>query len=481
MNDFWDLRFVKKEEKKSPPPRRTKKVMGIDGLCLAKKPSLLSRAINNEAPKLKRPLKNRKKVLFWLGIFLTTVFIGIVAISGFWATKASQNKINILKLFRSGKYLVLFQNNAEMRPSGGFIGSFAIIEFSNYKIKNINFNTNIYKLDQAFTSEHFVPSPMPLALINNNKWALRDSNFAASYPEAASQVEWFYNQESGESVDGVIAINASVVNDLLKITGPINLSNYDTSISSDNFFTELTTQIEKDYYQSSTNRDVNEPKSILKDLLPELAHRLMQQNKIELIKKIYSEIEEKQVLFYSNDSNIQNAILAENWGGEIRQTPSDYLTVNNANVGGNKSSLSIKESLDYKVSREDGGLIANLTITRSHFGTNVWPNGINYNYARILVPSGSTLLSTELNGKDILNKIEEGREVGKTYFALTFATIPGTSDVVNLKYALPLSDKNYSLLVQKQPGNLGDNLVVKFENKLLFEGILNNDQDIKES
>jgi len=407
--------------------------------------------------------------------------LGVLFMGGFFAVKASQNEINLLKLFGNGKYLILLQNNSEMRPTGGFIGSFAVIELSNYKIKNINFNTNIYKLDQAYSVDHLVPPPKPLSQVSNNRWTLRDSNFAVSYPEAAQKIQWFYNQETGENVDGVIAINASVAKDLLAMTGPIKLPNYDTSISSDNFFTELTTQIEKNYYETSVNRDVNEPKSILKDLLPVLVSRLMQKNKIDVAKKLYAEISEKQILFYSNNSNIEQSILSKNWGGEIKNTQSDYLSINNANIGGGKSSLSIKESLDYSVSLKNKDLISELTITRSHFGLNVWPDGVNNNYIRVLVPENSSLVSAELNGKDVLKSTEVGKEAGKTYFAIYTHTAPQISDVISLSYKLPIEAKNYSLLMQKQPGNLGDKLSVKYQNKLLFDGILNKDVNISSS
>ena len=57
---------------------------------------------------------------------------------------------------------------------------------NDYKIKNIDFNSNIYKLDSAYTSTHTITPPTPLQIFIS-KWALRDSNYAVSYPEAASQ------------------------------------------------------------------------------------------------------------------------------------------------------------------------------------------------------------------------------------------------------------------------------------------------------
>lgn len=479
MNDFWET----KKDSRSEPVNH-KKLVNIDGIKIHRNIALPATPPPPPVqPKKSRHIRfnlNVKKIAFYSCLFIVLVLVGTFSLSSYYLASASKDKINVLKLLNNGKYLVIFQNNAEARPSGGFIGSFATVEISNFQIKNINFNTNIYKLDQAYAANHVVTPPAPYQIFTD-QWALRDSNFAVSFPEAAQKIEWFYNQETGDNVSGVIAINGSVVRDLLAITGPIKLDNYNSTISYDNFFTALTTEIEQTYYQNPQNRDINEPKSILKDLLPVLLNKLIATNKIEMLKKVYSEISDKQILFYANEQNIEQSILAENWGGEVQYTPGDYLQINNANIGGNKSSLSVKEALDYSVTQGDDSLVGNLALTRSHSGTMTWPDGINTNYSRILVPRGSKMIYAELNGKDITKQISTGEEAGKTFFALTFITAPGTSDVLKLKYSLPIAENNYQLLVQKQSGNLGDNLVVKYKAQILYDGILNADKTLKAS
>ena len=435
-----------------------------------------------------RPISPKKRFNLWV-IFL--ICLGLVNIF-FWGLKGAgvlKAKLDVFNLFKDGKYLVLFQNNTEMRPSGGFIGSFAVVEFFDYKIKKIDFNTNIYKLDNPFTAAHTVIPPEPLAVANGGKWALRDSNFAVDFPEAAQKVEWFYGQETGDKVDGVVAINASVIQDLLKITGPIFLENYNAQISSENFFTELATKIEKEYFYDQKNWLENEPKSILKDLMPVLLDRAFTSSKIEVTKLLYKELAQKQVLFFSHDSKIQQSLENENWAGKVRETPSDYLAINNANINndpsnknvGAKSSLNIKETIDYKVNTVNGVMMGGLTLTRSHTGTYNWPDGMNTNWTRVLVPYGSELKVAELNGQDILNNVKIDSEAGKTTFGLWILTEPQTSNVLRLTYQLPVNVKpvNYSLLVQKQPGNLGDDLVASLNNRILFQGILKSDKLIK--
>lgn len=458
---FWDDKDSKKKKKKSSD--RDDFLSNIDNIKLVRKPK------PKKIKKKRKPILTKVLLLF---LILELVFCGI------FTYKKTQGKTDALRMFSSGKYLVLFQNNAELRPAGGFIGSFAVITFRNFQIEKIDFNANIYTLDQKYVTENKIEPPEPFKIITDFKYGMRDSNFAVSFPESAKKVEWFYNQESGDQVDGVIALNASVIRDLMARTGPVKLGN-GTEISASNFFTEINTAVEKDYYSDTTNWTENQPKEVLAEMMPIVFNKALSQNKIELGKFFLSKLKEKQILFYTNNAETEAAILTENWGGNVRDSSSDYLQVNNANIGGAKSSLNIKESVNYNVGSGNEGLLADLTLIRSHTGTNIWPDGVNRNWTQILTPKGSVIQAAELNGIDVLKDVKVEEVAGKTVFGLWINTVPGASNVLNLKYILPISGSDYQLLAQKQSGNLGDNLVATFNAKVLFDGFLNEDNVIK--
>ena len=448
-----------------------------------------------EVDSIRRVLRYEETVIkqknnyFYQGliIFLSLALLVNFSYFGTVAAETVKSKAGALKMFAHGKYLVVFQNNAEMRPTGGFIGTFAVVSFADYKIQKIDFNTNIYKLDNAFTTKTQVLPPDPLSEITQNKWALRDSNFDINFPEASADIQWFFEQESSQKVDGVIAVNASIISDLLRLTGPVYVEKYDTTITADNFFQEMAQKIEKEYFNSAENQAENEPKTILKDLMPILADKAFNLPKYKLVKLASDSMNQKQILLQSNNDSIQQSILANNWGGEIQSTDGDYLGVNNANItdlskiknGGAKTSLKIKESIDYRVEEVGGALQSNLTLTRSHTGSYAWPDGANMNWTRVLVPEGSTLLTAQLNGQDVSDTVEIGYEAGKKTFGFWMNTNPQSSSVLNLTYKLPINSSNYSLLVQSQPGNLGDNLIVNYKNRTIFNGFFNQDLKLK--
>ncbi|MBI3261355.1 DUF4012 domain-containing protein, partial [Candidatus Berkelbacteria bacterium] len=147
---------------------------------------------------------------------------------------------NLLGKPEPRSYLILFQNNAELRPSGGFLGSFATATFSQGRLDKVEVNTNIYKLDKAFAKVSTVTPPRVLAeTLHIKSLTLRDSNFALDPPKAADDVAAFYQAETGGRVDGVLAIDTTLVTDLLKVIGPIEMPAYEAKSDAQNFTTTL--------------------------------------------------------------------------------------------------------------------------------------------------------------------------------------------------------------------------------------------------
>ena len=172
---------------------------------------------------IRRRLKDKKRPNFRLKILIVFLSLFLLVSSfmffGRLGAEFVLEKIDPIALFRDGQYLIVFQNNAEIRSSGGFIGSYAVLKIDDFEIKNLSFNTNILALDRQFSDQYFVKAPAPLAkFLKGKSWALRDSNYDASFPEAADDILSFYTRETGDRVDGIIALNAQVMIDLLKFT-----------------------------------------------------------------------------------------------------------------------------------------------------------------------------------------------------------------------------------------------------------------------
>ncbi|MCL5795767.1 MAG: hypothetical protein M1338_05445, partial [Patescibacteria group bacterium] len=242
---------------------------------------------------------------------------------------------------------------------------------------------------------------------------------------------------------------------------------------------------EKGYYaESVANRDLDEPKTIIANLSKRLLAEANQSKYYgALASFLIQELNEKQILLYFNNPTLENITLAKNWGGKVAETRTDYLAVNNANLGGQKSSLNISQTLEFDAFINDKNeVIDNLKITRVHTGDGSWPDAENRNYMRILVPKGSRLLSAELDRADVTSAIETKDDSGKTSFCLWVNTPVGGTKILEISYELPFYLKNkkyYSLTLQKQPGELNSEAKVIVNDAVKFNDKLSTDQIVK--
>lgn len=422
-------------------------------------------------------------------IFKTLLWIILLSIISLYTIIADfsplKNNFEIIKLFKNGKFLILWQNNSELRPAGGFLGSYALVEMKNGRIDNLSINSNIYKMDDKFGYIRQIKAPEPLqSFINERFWTMHDANWSADFAQAARDVIWFYHEESSNKVDGVIAVNATVAQDLLSITGPITLDQYSLTLNEDNFFDVLHNQIEKKYYQDEENQLNNEPKTILKDLYKTLLDNVEEKKyRRQLYNLLKTELKEKQILFYFNNLYLEKTMAWLNWGGLVKETKNDYLYISNANLGGLKSSLDVDQKITMEVQKENEQSNNELTIIRTHRGSGQWPHEENRNYMKIFVPQNSSLISASMDGQDISSKVTISKEFNKTVFGFWFSTLPQTSRKLIVSYQLPekvSQNKQYRLFWQKQPGVIYDDLTVNFNKKKKFEGLLRTDQIIKD-
>ncbi|OQA04378.1 MAG: hypothetical protein BWY68_00373 [bacterium ADurb.Bin400] len=376
------------------------------------------------------------------------------------------------------KILILFQNNTELRAGGGFIGSFAVAHLQNGKLSNIRFETNIFKLDKEFTSRVTIAPPEEIAPFFGPKWAMRDSNFDLDFTKSASKVMEFYVMESGEEVDGVIALDTTLFIELLKIVGPIEIPEQNKIIDANNFLSDVQYEVEIAYFARPGGKEENEPKKILSQMMPrflnKLAMSLQDKDKLARIMEVIGRsLKEKHLLVYLTNSELQQMAENLNYAGKIEHRLTDYLYVSNSNIDGKKSSLNVKESIKHVVNISNSGTISSrLELTRQHNGNGEWPDGVNINLVRILFPDSTDISQMKpLTGnfwphldknfsKEPLYRV--GTDSGKTKLTFWQNTEPGqTSKSIvdytpNYRVNVDADRFTYKLYLQKQPGNIGD-------------------------
>ncbi|MBI2098780.1 MAG: DUF4012 domain-containing protein, partial [Candidatus Wildermuthbacteria bacterium] len=297
------------------------------------------------------------------------------------------------------RLLVLFLNPSEMRPIGGFAGSYGEVALTRGNVGDIKVN-DIYYPDR-FLAKRIVP-PRQLQSVTVD-WEARDAAWFFDFPTSARktmeliEASDIYAKENIH-FDGVVALNVRVIEDILALTGPIKLPEYNLTLTKDNFLEEIQKEVE----EGKDKKPGENPKRVLSSLTPILVERLngldgSDKNALALV--LFERVANKDIQFYFEDPKVEDFVRKINWGGEVASPPEsgsgDYLAVVNINVAGGKTDARINQVIKLKSEIDSGGRVNNrLTVIRRHFGKDdeaPWYRVKNQNFIKIFTVPGAEL------------------------------------------------------------------------------------------
>ncbi len=393
-------------------------------------------------------------------------------------------------------YLVIFQNDAELRATGGFITAYALFKVDKGKMQVVKAD-DIYKLDQAKKKKY----PAPLAILkyhkNVNNLELRDSNLSPDFNVSIKDFEKMLTESIPDfpKFDGVITVDTHVLVESIKILGEFNVYGriFNAEIDSRCDCPKAIYELE-DY----STRPVAYVREDRKDIIGVLLYQIMQRalgvspSKYwgNLFQMFLEEAKQKHVLFYFHDEEAQKGIEALNYGGRIVQYNNDYLHINDVNFAGAKSNMFIKQSVKQEINADNNGkitktLVINYKNPAPPSNCNLEAgqlclNGILRNWIRIYVPKGSILVSFNGSEKETVTY----EDLDKTVFEGFFTVKPQGSTQLQISYRLPDNIKlnfPYKLMIQKQPGTDApqyslylngkekENFELKYDKEILFK------------
>jgi len=369
---------------------------------------------------------------------------------------------------RSAKrYLMIFQNDAELRATGGFITAYGIFKVEKGKIQ-VEKADDIYKLDDSKTRTFPAPSPILKYHKNVTNLQLRDSNLSPDFGVSMDQFRLMLKESvsSFPSFDGIIALDTHVLVSTIKILGDFNV--YGRVFSADN---DKRCDCPKAIYELEdySTKPVAYVREDRKDIISVLLYQIMQKalgispSKYwgKLSQMFLDEAKQKHLIFNFNDTEAQKGIEALDFGGKIQSFDGDYLHLSNVNFAGAKSNLFVREAVkqEYAVAG-DGTITKTVTVTYKNPSPasncnleagQLCLNGILRNWVRLYVPSGSKLV--EFTGSEMDTVTYD--ELGKTVFEGFMTVKPQGAAEIKVKYTLPMKGTKGStskLLTQKQPG-----------------------------
>lgn len=421
-------------------------------------------------------------------------------------------------------YMVVFQNNTELRPTGGFMGSFAEVSFDDGAITDMRIpGGGTYDIQGQLHA--FVAAPGPLQLVRA-RWEFQDANWFPDFPTSARKMLWFYESAGGPSVDGVLSINADVLEQVLGVLGPVTLQD-GTEFNAENVLFEIQQEAEI-YY----DKEANTPKAIVGELTQHIFNKLEiadAQTLLKVTSVFVDSFNGRNMQVYFSDNGLQGTVRDLGWTGEVRATSDDYLMVVHTNIGGGKTDTVIERDVTVdSFIAEDGTIENTVTLTQTHRGmANALFTGMNnVDYVRLYVPEGSTFITgsgfevppnalfkvseypldidedlaiaMQNVTKDPITETDIWDEQGKTVFGNWIQTAPGETQIITFTYRLPWSALHqsslnswafakqifgakealsYAMVVQKQSG-VAQNVLVRVHAPASFSQIWSSDGEL---
>ena len=367
-------------------------------------------------------------------------------------------------------YLVLSQNSDELRPSGGYISTYGWMTVRNGRVMNYNYSPT------TVTS----PNPPPASMaseISVPDWWLRygepiyaawDGSWYADFPSTASMAAWYYdNGHNPESpVNGVIGIDIVGFEYLLEGLGSVTVPEYRETVTPDTF-REAVYRIRAEGAADSEHKTF--VAALYRQIISDWQNASQEQNQT-LRGSILRALQEKHIMLYFKDESLNRAASLLGWSGEQDDAVgNDYLMVADANIG-SKSSRSVIRQTTYDVQIQPDGTVQGRASIAYDFSARVaeqdpavrpahYGSDINYNNLfQVFVPAQSVLIET--NNLDPAPTVVSTDE--HTLFTALVRIEYNQSERYQFSYTTPVlvetmgPYRRYKLLLQKQPGTIGE-------------------------
>jgi hypothetical protein len=366
------------------------------------------------------------------------------------------------------KYFILFENDNELRPTGGFMTAYALVYVENGKV-TLDKSDDIYQLDKKSKDKLPIPEVMGRFLTTEKYFNIRDMNINPDFKLSMEQFLQRYLKLPDEprDIDGLIAVDTQVLTDIMRVLGPLDVPGFGTFTTNNSPKCDCPEII----YTLSEITDRPTPfvrqdrKGILGPMMRALLTKAYTAPKTlwpQLFATAWKDIQARHAQAYFFDAKAQNAAELINAAGRMQLDPKapDFLAVIDANLGGAKSNLFITTDMKQEVSAPANGMIdkkITLTYKNSRHGDNcnleaglLCLNATLRDWNRLYIPHGSKLVNSQGYTSGSVKQYDEG---DFTVIEGTFLLEPQSQSKLQIEYTVPYADTtNYKVKLWKQAG-----------------------------
>ena len=404
-------------------------------------------------------------------------------------SRVAGNVPNLTGQKESKTYLLLFQNNMELRPTGGFIGSYGLLTLDGGRIVDLTVS-DVYSADGQLKGHVEPPGPIKDYLGEANWW-LRDSNWDPDFPTSAKRAEWFLDKEIGRQVDGVLAIDLEPIRNVLEVTGPVFLADYNLNITSGNLYERTQTEVEENFFPG-THKKASFLTALSRNLLAEIS-KLDTKQKMSVSHSFYRNLEGRHVQVFVHESETQTAIANIGWDGSVVMPNcgdgcfADLVGTVEANIGVNKANYFVERSQDLFIETSPDRIERRLVVTLENKANPQLSYAGRYKvYLRLLATPGSEIVAARVSSGDVWQDIspeiadyKNRREAGVLVEVLgeQKKKVEFVWETKNINEEAPVN--KYGLYVRKQGGVGSDPFSLTVNGASVYNSTLANDYFIR--
>src|SRR3989339_73627 len=360
------------------------------------------------------------------------------------------------------RYMIIMQNDKEIRPTGGFMTNFATFKMANGVLENQDFSSaDMYSIDLVLddidATYDFPDPPAPYGnYLKVERWYARDMNYSPDLPTSMDQLLVFYNMAGRirpwqiKPVDAIVTIDTRVIEELLGVTGPVTVNGI--TYNQDNVVLEL------ERMASLALREQANRKGVLGSLMNSMLKNVFESTDKDMWPKMIDKGVDlalrKHIQAYLFDPQAQALVEKYGLGGRIiENVAGDYSMVVSTNLGGDKTNWFVTKEVTHKLEKEGDRWLRTVSIKYDYPqpAADYDPFVKRFrDWVRVYMPQGSEIATLEGSEDGSL----QGEERNKVWYSGYVEMGPAESKTLTFKYYLPaeiVTDK-YSLTIQKQAG-----------------------------
>ena len=350
----------------------------------------------------------------------------------------------------SSRLLVVSQDPMELRPTGGYIGSYGVLHFEHGTVD----------LDHYAATEDLPPptprqTPPPDVPPVQARWTIEDTGWWPDFPTSAAEIRRVFALQNGGDIDGVVALTEDALARVIGVIGPITVPGYEKPVTEEGFAQRV-------LYEVELKRPLDTPRKNfliqLSDIVFDRLFNLPADQVPGVARALGAAAEAGDVQVWFADGSRQAAVRDTRVSGRLPDPgDGDYLSIVDANFSPGKANADLYRYATYTVRRTtDGALRGHLEIVVRNDGDRSAVNPYYASYLRVYAPLGAKLLD-ESGGQ-----IDQGRAVDGPYqvFGRYVHVLPHEETTVVFEYELPpsVARGGYHLRWDRQPGTERDAL-----------------------